>query len=73
MEKLLNGARGQFNLNTLVLAICAFFAVRYVNGIDDQVKEMQATQSSIAARLIRIEDALKMTVIIGDPTKERKP
>lgn len=73
MGKLINGAKEQVNLNTIILGVCAFLAVRYVNGVDDQIKEIQSKQSSIAARLIRIEDALKVTVTVGDPTKDKKP
>jgi hypothetical protein len=60
MTTLINGARKQFNLNTLILGICGFLAVRAINQMDNQISLMTRQHDSVVVRLTRIETLLKM-------------
>jgi hypothetical protein len=60
MSTLINGARKQINLNTLILGICGFLAMRAVNQMDAQIALITRQHDNTVARLTRIETLLKM-------------
>jgi hypothetical protein len=60
MESLINGAKKQFNLNTIILGICGFLAVRAINQMDNQIALITRQHDSVVVRLTRIETLLKM-------------